>query len=267
MKLTVYTAIKNGYSQDLHAEAMLRHHLALADEIVVNEGFSTDKTYERITRIDPKIRVFRSEWEKPKDEAWCVGFKTAAKAAATGDWCIHLDSDEFIPEWEFSSIRQRLESTKEYMLPVKFINFYGSYRTYHANPEKVRWPDKKMIIHRNVPEIEFWGDGSNVKLRGQDFSWGQGEPEFTVHHFGMVRDAAILRYKWWLQGRAVSGKSTKLRPPFALFRVFPHDWRDPQFFDDLRLYPGPHIAAVQKDPGEFIRDDLKLAQLIEKRAL
>ena len=265
MKITLYTAIKDGFAQDLHAEAMLRHHLDLADEIVVNEGFSSDETLERISRIDPKIKIFQSVWEKPKDLAWCIGFKDAARRASTGDWCIHLDCDEFIPEWEFAEIRQHLASTEDVLIPVRFLNFYGSYRVVHNDPLKVSWPDRKMVIHRNREDIEFWGDGSNVKLRDQPFTWETSRKMFTVHHFGMVRDPAILRKKWWIQGRAVQGKSSPIVPPNLLFRLFPHDWRDPQFFDELVEYPGPHIRAVQRDPNEFVRDKGRLVELIRKR--
>jgi glycosyltransferase involved in cell wall biosynthesis len=241
---------------------MLRHHLPLADEIVVNEGYSRDGTYERIRGIDPKIRIFRSHWETPKNLQWCVGFKEAARKACTGDWCIHLDSDEFIPEWEFESIRRHLESTTELMVAVRFLNFYGNYRVLHANPQKVHWPDRKMIIHRNLSGIEIWGDGSNVRIRGQDFTWGTTPMMFTVHHFGMVRDPAILRQKWWVQGRAVTGRSLGIRPPGVLFRLFPHDWRDPQFFGDLTTYDGPFIQAVRNDPAEFTRDNMGLFRAV-----
>lgn len=265
MRISVYTAIKDGISNDLHPEAMLRHHLPLADEIIVNEGFSSDDTYDRITRIDPKVRVFRSHWEVPSNEAWCIGFKEAAKKRCTGDWCIHLDSDEFIPEWEFAAIREYLERTDELMVPVRFINFYANYKVIHANPERVNWPARKMIIHRNDPSIEFWGDGSNVRKSGTEFSWGVQPPRFSVHHFGMVRDAATLRYKWWVQGRAVSGRSTRIRPPRFLFNLFPHKWEDPQFFDDLQIYDGQDIKAVVDDPAEFTRDSMRLLRTLKSR--
>ena len=258
MKLSIYTAAKNAIAQDFHVEAMLRHHLPLADEIVVNEGYSTDDTYERISNIDRKIRVFRTRWETPRNLQWWVDFKEAARRECTGDWCILLDCDEFIPEWEFEAIRRHLETTPETMIPVQLVNFYGSYRVFHGKPEKERWPARKMIIHRNCADIEIWGDGSNVKLKDQEFRWDTSTKMFTVHHFGMVRYPAILRYKWWIQGRAMSGRSSRLGPPKLLFRIFPHDWKDPQFSGDLELYEGPNIRAVNENPREFIRDHMKL---------
>src|SRR3984893_11495482 len=162
MKLSVYTAIRDCISQDYPFLEMLRHHLPLADEIIVNDGQSTDGTFEAIRDLDPRIAVFRTSWEKPSGENWWIHFKDAARRQCTGDWCIHLDSDEFIPEWEFDRIREYLSRTSDQMIPVRFVNFYGNSRIYHSDPAKSRWVTKKMIIHRNLQdEIEFWGDGSN----------------------------------------------------------------------------------------------------------
>ena len=108
MKLSIYTTVKNGIYLDYHVAAMLKHHLPLADEIVVNEGFSTDGTLEAISNIDPKIKIFQTDWGKPDGQQWLVRFKEAAKQRCTGDWCILLDCDEFIPEWEFDVIRDVL---------------------------------------------------------------------------------------------------------------------------------------------------------------
>ena len=101
MRLSIYTCIKDALYWDLHAVAMLKHHLPLADEIVVNEGYSTDGTFDAIRDLDPRIRVFRSRWPKPEGMDWYKSFKDPARQRCTGDWCLHLDCDEFIPEWDF----------------------------------------------------------------------------------------------------------------------------------------------------------------------
>lgn len=264
MKISLYTAVQNGIYYDYHVVAMLKHHLPLADEIIINEGYSSDDTYERICNIDPKIKVFRTKWEAPKDEHWWIHFKDAARRKCTGDWCIHLDCDEFIPEWQFDDIRTRLAQVTETILPLKFTNFYGNYKVYHVNPRKVFWSLKKMIIHRNIEEIEFWGDGANVRLRGKEFSWG-ANPEFDLHHFGAVRNAARLRQRWYIDGNARQKKSYWLGRFGFLFGWRRHDWFDKDFLSDLELYKGPYIKAVRDDPEEFVRDNLKLAYYLENR--
>ena len=191
MKLSLYTFVKDGISNDFHVEAMLRHHAPLVEEIIVNEGFSTDGTYERIRGIAPNITLFRSHWGDASGIDWYVAFKEEARKRCTGEWCLLLDCDEFIPEWEFDKLRRQLSRTDEIMLSAKMINFYGNYRVYHGAPQLVNWPDRKMIIHRNDPRIEIWGDGTNVRLKGQKVNWGDTGPAITIHHFGMVRDPAV----------------------------------------------------------------------------
>ena len=226
MKLSLYTAFRNCIEQDYPYLEMLRHHLPLADEIVVNEGFSTDGTFESLRDFDPKVKVFRTEWERPVNEAWCVKFKDDARRQCTGDWCVHLDSDEFIPEWEFDALRAFLTTTTDLMVQTKFYNFYANYRVYHRDPESVHWVTKKMNIHRNVDTIEFWGDGSNVKEVGKPFDWNASSAEFSVHHFGAVKDAAQLREMWWSRGRIVRGRPSRLKPPRLIFKLMPFDWMD-----------------------------------------
>lgn len=266
MKLSLYTAMRDCISNDYPFVEMLRHHLPLVDEIVVNEGFSTDGTFEAIQEIDPKIKVFRTSWQKPDGEHWWIHFKDEARRRCSGDWCIHLDSDEFIPEWEFDSIRAYLTTTSDRLIPVRFVNFYGNYRVYHPDPGKVRWITRKMIIHRNEPEaFEFWGDGSNLKPVGQAFTWETSSVSFSVHHFGAVRHPGKLRQAWWSQGRFRTGRSIKFKPPQFIFDLFPHDWSDPDLLQGMALYEGPVIKAVRDNPERFARDGYYVRDLLQRQ--
>jgi hypothetical protein len=265
MKLTLYTAMRNCVRNGYPFVEMLRHHLPLADEIVINEGHSTDGTYEQIEGLHPKIRIFRSRWKRPTGEDWWIHFKDEARRAATGDWCIHLDADEFIPEWEFDTIRDHLATTSDQMIPVRFINFYANYRVYHSDSAELHKVTRKMIIHRNTPEIEFWGDGSNVKRLGQAFSWETSEREFTVHHFGSVRHPGAMRYTAWAAGRFRTGRSSWWRPPRAVFDLFPHDWMDLDYLNGLAIYEGPLIAAVMTTPHAFVWDNMQMYDYLLRR--
>jgi hypothetical protein len=267
MLLSIYTYFKDVLFYDLHAVEMLLHHLPLADEIVVNEGYSKDGTYERICNLDPKIKVQRRRWDQPPGTAaWYLDAKDTARQMCHGEWCFHLDADEFVPEWEFAEIRRYLASAKEDLIPIQFLNFYGNYKVIHARPDKTGWPGRKMILHRNRPDIEFWGDGANVRLKGQRLDWGTSPPPFTVHHFGAVRDPARLRQKWHIQGGVLSPKRRWYRLPAFLFNWRPHQWHDPQFMDDLQPYEGPYVQAVREKPEEFVRDSFEMYNYVKKRA-
>jgi glycosyltransferase involved in cell wall biosynthesis len=267
MKLSLYTFVRDGLKYDFHVVEMLKHHLPLVDELIVNEGYSTDGTFEQISHIDPKIQVFRSQWGDPTSWAWYCQFKNEARKRCTGDWCVYLDCDEFIPEWQFEPLRRHLADTSEDLVAIDVINFYANYRVLHAHPEKVHWPSRKLAIHRNRPNIEFWGDGSNVRVIGQDITWPPPPYEFSCHHFGYVRHASRLREKWRSQNRMYKARRFGLSVPGFVFDLFPHRWDDPAFFDDLEAYEGPYIRPVRDNPKEFVRDGMQTYEAILQRNL
>lgn len=279
MKLSLYTIVKDGLYNDLHVVAMLRHHLPLFDEILVNDGNSTDGTYEAVSSIDPRIKVFRSEWTAgDRPGALFANAKNAARERCTGDWCILLDCDEFIPEWEFDRIREELPRVRKPIVPLRFVQFYGNYLVHHAAPPKIAWPLYKYPVHPNRPDMVVVHDGANVVVRGQEIRLPQREPavadrdpavewdvQFACHHMGQIRNPSRLRQKWRVQTKLKQEKPKLDRTPGFVFDLAPHDWFDKDFIDDLRIYDGPQVAAVRDDPAEFVRDDMKLYEFLCQR--
>lgn len=265
MKLSIYTFVKDGLFYDFHVVAMLRQHLPLADEIIVNEGYSTDGTYEAISNIDPKIKVHRFHWDRSDPNGWHRAFKNQARVLCTGDWCLLLDCDEFIPEWEFERLRNFLATTDKLIVPVRFIHFYGNYRVRQVKKRAIT-PETGYRIHRNLPDMEVWGDGANVRLRGrEDDPSVFATEEFELHHFGSVRHPGRLRQKWRTQAKQHNATDPKWdKTPSFLFDMFPHQWSDPDLLGEMGIYDGPHIKAVRDDPDEFVRDDFKLLEMIQK---
>jgi hypothetical protein len=265
VKLSLYTFIRNGIQFDFHIVDMLKHHLPLADEIIVNEGYSTDGTYEAIKDIDSKIKIFRTHWDVSDPQTWHMKFKNEARKLCSGDWCLLLDSDEFIPEWEFPRIMGFISSTDATIASLSFVNFYGNYKIYHKQPELMNWPARKAILHRNLPNIEVWGDGSNVRHINKNTT--VAEPVATCHHFGFVRNAARLRQKWRIQHFMHRHGSTKKprwdRVPSFIFDLLPHRWDDPEIMPYLVIYGGPLVKAVKDHPEEFVRDGFKVFDLLK----
>jgi glycosyltransferase involved in cell wall biosynthesis len=267
MRLSIYTSIRNGIYYDFHCEAMLRHHLPLADEIIVNEGYSTDGTYECISRIDPKIKVFRSVWDRSDPATWHIKFKNRSRRECSGEWCILLDSDEFIPEWEFDRLRRLIEHTEEQILPIRFVHFYGNYRVYKARNSKImHTPVFGMRIHRNHADITVWGDGANVKSQQGPTGPADYSQAIECHHFGEVRKPARLRQKWRTQARQHNSRRPRWDwVPGVVFDLLPHAWEDPDFLADLEVYDGKLIQAVRDDPAEFVRDKMWLFEQLSRR--
>jgi glycosyltransferase involved in cell wall biosynthesis len=267
MKISIYTFVQNGLYYDFHVVAMLKHHIPLVDEIIVNEGYSKDGTYEAICNLDPKVKVFRSHWDRSDPSTWHLKFKNEARKRCTGDWCILLDCDEFMPEWEFDRLRAEIATTKKDILPVKFKHFYGNYRVYKARNDSVtKTPVLGNRIHRNLENIEVWGDGANVWKLGETYQPPTADLTFDVHHFGEVRNAARLRQKWRTQAKQHRAENPKWDwVPGFIFNLFPHNWLDQDFLEDLDVYEGPLIQAVRDNPAEFDRDRKVLLNFLLNR--
>ena len=261
MKLSVYTFVKDGLYYDFHLLAMLKHHLPLADEIVVNEGYSSDGSFEAIKDLHPKVRVVRNHLDTSEPQAWLRRAKDQARRLCTGDWCILLDCDEFIPEWEFTRLRDHLTLTDKHIISADYKHFYGNYKVLYERPDRPFPPMRKSIIHRNRADIEIYGDGSDVRIPALGAEAEDRQVTFDCHHFGEVRNPARLRHKWRVQAKQSIENRWNWLPSF-LFDLWPHQWFDDSFVKYLKLYEGPYIEAVRNDPAEFVRDDFALYRLL-----
>lgn len=185
MKLSPYTFVKDGLFYDLHVLDMLKHHLPLAGEMVVNEGFSSDGAFEAIAGLHPKIKVIRNQLDKSDPKSWSRKSKDQARRACTGDWCVLMDCDEFLPEWEFDRLHAHLEHTDKHVVSARYKHFYGNYRVLYERPDRPFPPRRKWIIHRNRADVEIFGDRLGCANPG---AWriGQG----TGHH---IRVSSLRR--------------------------------------------------------------------------
>ena len=264
MRLSVYTFARNALYFDYHLVDMLKHHLPLADEIVVAEGYSTDGTYEAIKDLDPKITVHRTRLDTSEPKAWLRKAKDEARRRCTGDWCVLVDCDEFIPEWEFGRLRAFLEATDRHVVAAEYRHFYGNYKVYYDNPERRFPPRVKRIIHRNLPSIEIYGDGSDVRVPELGADAEEPTVRFECHHFGEVRRASRLRHKWRVQNNRDVRDRWDWMPAF-LFDLFPHNWLDEDVISHLHAYDGPYVRAVRENPNEFVRDRFRLHDALVRR--
>ena len=165
-------------------------------------------------------------------------------------------------------MREAMRATSNMTLPMKLLNFYGNYKVLNAFPEKFRWPAFKRNLHRNVPEIALHGgDGSSVRHPSEEFSLDPADAVCDLHHFGPVRRPAVMREMWRnMRGRLYNAPPPRFQLPSILFKLFPHNWKDPDFLPQLRLYDGPYMKCVLDDPAEFTRDGMQLFDYLNSSA-
>lgn len=134
-RLSLIVITKN---EEAAIERCLRSAAGIADEIIVVDSGSTDRTLEIARSFGAKIL-------QPADWPGYGPQKQRAQAAASGDWILSLDSDEWIEEGllrEIEAVLRDPEASAGYRMPRR-NRFIG---------EIVRhggwWPDYVLRLYR-----------------------------------------------------------------------------------------------------------------------
>ena len=128
--------------------------LAFADEIVVLDSFSTDRTVEIARRFTDKI--------SQREFAGYADQKNAAMELAANDWALIVDADEVVTDELAAEIRKAVESDRfdAYRMPrlthflgkpIRHCGWYPDYVIKLMRRSKARYPDR--IVHE-TPDID-----------------------------------------------------------------------------------------------------------------
>ena len=131
MKLKI-TAIIPTFNEDIHIEKAIES-VSFADEIIVIDSFSTDRTIELAKRHD--VRIIERIFDDFSTQ------KNYAINQATHDWIYILDADERI------TAELQLEILETVKNPKDFVGFYV-YRTFYFLNKKIRfggWNRDKVV--------------------------------------------------------------------------------------------------------------------------
>lgn len=107
--------------EEEHLERCLNSVLPVADEIVVVDTGSTDRTVEIAESLG--ARVYHYPWDGSFANARNFGLEQA-----TGEWILWIDADEVLEEQDHSLLEPTLRSAAENILLVKLLNYYGEDR-------------------------------------------------------------------------------------------------------------------------------------------
>lgn len=108
-------------------EGALKSVAGWADEIVVIDGFSADRTLEICRRYTEK--VYQNRWDGYR---FCTE-RNLGNSKATKDWCFHIDPDErATPEFKAEVSRFLREGTSHSAFQFKKSNFFLGRRMRHG---------------------------------------------------------------------------------------------------------------------------------------
>ena len=226
-----------------------------ADEIIVVDSFSTDKTVEICRQYTDKI--IQRKWPGHVDQ------KQFALKQATGDWILSLDADERLSKGATLEIQNALGNKKEtvdgYIFPRKA--FYLGQWINHGG----WYPDRKLRLVRKGtaywsgtdPHDKLISKGSTKYLKNDILHYVYRDISHqleTVDNF-----SRIVANIWYKEGKKFSLFSILIRPPASFFRTY--FWKR-GFLDGT---PG-FIISVITSYYVFLKY-AKLWELLRKNAL
>ncbi len=117
------------YNEENYIEAALKS-VTFADEIIVIDSYSSDKTIEIAGKYTPKI--LQRKFDNFSNQ------KNFALSHATGDWVLFLDADERITHSLENEILEVIENPKYEGYKINFPHFFMNRFLYHHDDDVIR---------------------------------------------------------------------------------------------------------------------------------
>lgn len=165
MKISAIIIVKN---EEAHIKEALES-LSFADEIIVVDDSSTDKTVSIAKRFTSKIYNF-------KGEGYVEPLREFAISKTKHDWVFLLDADERVPDSLVQNLKTISEDVSAVLIPRKNIIFASWIQ--HAG----WWPDYTVRFFRK--DRVKWSDRihSQPDVRGEKVQLNPTEENALVHY-------------------------------------------------------------------------------------
>ncbi len=215
---TVSAVIMTRNCEDL-VEGTLQSVSGWADEIVVLDGYSSDRTIEICRRYTDN--VFQNQWDGYR---FCTE-RNLGTSKATSDWCLHIDPDErATPEFK-SAVSKLLEKSTPYnAFQFRKKNFFlGHFMRhggwYHYSLHFFRRGEAHYdgVIHET---LKVKGGIGKIEAAIEHYPFGSLK-QFVMRHNGYsTREALAKREEEGLLPRAEVLYNLKSKPLKRFFKFY-----------------------------------------------
>ncbi len=209
--LSVVVITKN---EERNIEDCLNSVYGWADELVVVDDQSTDKTVELAQKFASKIFHRRMDNEG-KHRNW-------AYAQAKNEWVLSLDADEMVSPELREEISKMLADTKFHAFSIPLRNYIGKYWVKHSGwypAGKLRMFMKSRFKYEEVqvhPRVFLNGDTGHLT---KDIIH-KGYPDFEHFLQSLNRQTTLEAQKWVETNRHMSAGKAVWRTVDRFFRTF-----------------------------------------------
>jgi len=189
MKLSLIVPVLN---EETFIPLYLESAAAYADEIVIVDGGSTDRTVPLIESYLPHLPIrfftmpqtgmpYTDDWNESEVRNFLI-------KQATGDWIMNLDIDEMMDD-RFRGVLPELMNRNDvdiYQFP--FVNFWGDPWTLRINsPGDERWSNDITRMWRANIGIRYRDEKHHCTLEGEGgrsiWSLPRGRVDVNIYHY------------------------------------------------------------------------------------
>ena len=184
--------------------------VAFADEIIVIDSFSTDKTPEIAKKYATKF--LQRKFDNFSNQ------KNFALKEATGDWVLFLDADERVTHSLEAEIKAPLQTPKHGGYKINFPHFYMNRFLYHHSDDVLRLVKRNGAEYSGAVYEKLTCQGSIGKLKNKML-------HFTYK--GLDNYISKKESYAWFQAQQLFDKGKKVtwfhlffKPSYRFFRSF-----------------------------------------------
>jgi hypothetical protein len=198
LPLSGYMIVRNVVRQGYPYLEAIRSVLPWCDEFLVQDGFSTDETWEGLQllreRYPQKIRLFREEWEGSTHGGQVLAeMSNRLRRKCRGRYCLNLQANEVVPVAAARELALLPGMHPEAdLVKLPFLTFMGP---------RLAWMQQyRTRLFRNDPTLVSLGDAYDVGLappqkgeRRKSYCWKQVELSEPIRRYRGLYPVNFLR--------------------------------------------------------------------------
>jgi len=262
---------------DYCIEGAIRSALNFVDEVVVNDGMSTDDTFDILLSLQKEfgkdvIKLYRRKWVH--DRSWQERERNFAIDHTSCDWVLIQDADEMFHEKDAELIKKVTSDDRINLINFEVLHFYGLPFFTNPNPQwyhrHTRMGRKKVgFCIKNTPggcvsDVCAYGHPCHTYAGSDIIHLPKTSP---IYHYGWIRSADVAGIKL-NKFRAWYNNDEKYFDGFLDTKV-PFDYQILKYINNLDLFIGSHPAPFYKwyaSKNRLIKYDPKIDTPVSYKA-
>lgn len=182
IKISGLTIVRNAISNGYLIAEVLDTLVAISDEVIVCDGFSTDGTFEYLsTRGD--IKLYQDVWNlQSNDGHEFANITNKGMSRCTGDYIFYLQADELIHEDQYENLRKLILSNEYNSISCKFHHIRYSFD--HSLVEGYELHPSATRASRVVRNKDIYSSTDGFNFDGSIHP--QYNSNINIYHYGYI---------------------------------------------------------------------------------